>query len=227
MLPLIKNTKFYHNLFHKNVNIHCAKESKKNHKPHILYLETKMPPSITVTGPCVITICKRQSTNWRKVTEFIISKGQTNSTLPDYVHLGDTICLNCYNGIVTKCSAIFQQHAQTNMNETDEIEIESIPFSKAIEMITNILYVRENREKKSTLYTFYEFRAVMEREDATKWKRIYKSFEFQQHAQANETDESSSTNSILSFSKAIEVISGILYVRENEEKPTLYSFDEL
>ena len=67
----------------------------------------------------------------------------------------------------------------------------------------------------------------MEREDATKWKRIYKSFEFQQHAQANETDESSSTNSILSFSKAIEVISGILYVRENEEKPTLYSFDEL
>ena len=65
----------------------------------------------------------------------------------------------------------------------------------------------------------------------TKWKRIYKSFEFQQHAeqhaQANETDESSSTNSILSFSKAIEVISGILYVRENKEKPTLYSFDEL
>jgi negative regulator of genetic competence, sporulation and motility len=69
----------------------------------------------------------------------------------------------------------------------------------------------------------------------TKWKRIYKSFEFQQHAeqhaQANErqreTDETSSTNSILPFSKAIEVITGILYVRENKEKPTLYSFDEL
>ena len=180
------------------------------------------------------------STNWKKVTEFVITKGQANGTLPNCVHLGDTICLSCYNGIVTKSSAIFQEHAQTNTKqpETDEIDeaientdeiksTNSLSFSKAIEMITNILYVRENREKKSTLYTFDEFRAVMEREDATKWKRIYKSFEFQQHAQANETDESSSTNSILSFSKAIEVISGILYVRENEEKPTLYSFDEL
>ena len=106
------------------------------------------------------TICKRQSTNWRKVTEFIITKGQTNSTFPNYVHLGDTICLNCYNGIVTKSSAIFQQHAQTNMIEADQIEIESIPFSKAIDMITTILYVRENREKKSTLYTFDNFRQL-------------------------------------------------------------------
>ena len=195
----------------------------------------------TITRSCAITICRGQSTNWKKVTEFVITKGQANGTLPNYVYLGNTICLNCYNGIVTKSSAIFQQHAQTNTKqpETDEIEaIENtdestnpLSFSKAIEMITNILYTRENKEKEPTLYTFDEFRAVMEREDATKWKRIYKSFEFQQHAeqhaQANETDESSSTNSILSFSKAIEVISGILYVRENEEKPTLYSFDEL
>ena len=195
----------------------------------------------TITRSCAITICRGQSTNWKKVTEFVITKGQANGTLPNYVYLGNTICLNCYNGIVTKSSAIFQQHAQTNTKqpETDEIEaIENtdestnpLSFSKAIEMITNILYTCENKEKEPTLYTFDEFRAVMEREDATKWKRIYKSFEFQQHAeqhaQANETDESSSTNSILSFSKAIEVISGILYVHENEEKPTLYSFDEL
>src|SRR6185369_14505589 len=170
---------FFHNLLHKNANIHCAKESKKNHKPHILYLEVKMPPSITVTGPCVITICKRQSTNWRKVTELIITKGQANGNLPNYVHLGDTICLNCYNGIVTKSSAIFQEHAQTNTKqpETDEIDeaientdeiksTNSLSFSKAIEIITNILYTHENKEKEPTLYTFDEFRAVMEREDA-------------------------------------------------------------
>ena len=41
-----------------------------------------------------------------------------------------------------------------------------LSFSKAIEMITNILYIRENREKKSILYAFDEFREVMEREDA-------------------------------------------------------------
>ena len=198
----------------------------------------------TITRLCAITICRGQSTNWKKVTEFVITKGQANGTLPNYVHLDNTICLSCYNGIVTRSTTIFQQHAQTNMKqpETDEIDeaientdeiksTNSLSFSKAIEMITNILYTCENKEKEPTLYTFDEFRAVMEREDATKWKRIYKSFEFQQHteqhAQANETDESSSTNSILSFSKAIEVISGILYVRKNEEKPTLYSFDEL
>ena len=41
-----------------------------------------------------------------------------------------------------------------------------LSFSKAIEMITNILYIRENREKKSILYAFDEFQEVMEREDA-------------------------------------------------------------
>ena len=130
----------------------------------------------TITRSCAITICRGQSTKWKQVTEFVITKGQANGTLPNYVYLGNTICLNCYNGIVTKSSAIFQQHAQTNTKqpETDEIEaIENtdestnpLSFSKAIEMITNILYIRENREKKSILYAFDEFQEVMEREDA-------------------------------------------------------------
>ncbi|RHZ52392.1 hypothetical protein Glove_461g14 [Diversispora epigaea] len=67
-----------------------------------------MPRITNITGPCVITICQRQSTNWKKVTEFVISKGQANCTLPEYVHLGDIICLNCYNGIVTRSSIEFQ-----------------------------------------------------------------------------------------------------------------------
>ena len=121
----------------------------------------------TITRSCAITICRGQSTNyWRKVTEFVITKGQTNGTLPNYVHLGATICLNCYNGIVTRSSAIFQQHAQTNTKqpETDEIDeaientdeiksTNSLSFSKAIEMITNMLYTRENKEKEPILYT--------------------------------------------------------------------------
>jgi hypothetical protein len=120
----------------------------------------------TITRSCAITICRGQSTKWEQVTEFVITKGQANGTLPNYVYLGDTICLNCYNGIVTRSSAIFQQHAQTNTKqpETDEIdeaientdEIESansLSFSKAIEMITNIIYTRENRDLEKTLHT--------------------------------------------------------------------------
>lgn len=142
-----------------------------------------MPFTSSATGPCAIAICKRQSTNWRKVTEFVINKGRANGTLPVYVHLGATICLNCYNGIVTRSSTIFQQHAQAttntkqpetvnidevmNADSTDEVEnANTLSFSKAIETITNILYIRENKEQKQTLYTFDEFREVMEREDA-------------------------------------------------------------
>jgi hypothetical protein len=118
----------------------------------------------TITRSCAITICRGQSTKWKQVTEFVITKGQANGTLPNYVYLGNTICLNCYNGIVTKSSAIFQQHAQTNTKqpETDEIDeaIENtdestnpLSFSKAIEMITNIIYTHENRDLEKTLHT--------------------------------------------------------------------------
>ena len=48
-----------------------------------------MPFTSSITGPCAITICKRQSSDWRKVTEHVISKGQTNKTFPNYVQLGD------------------------------------------------------------------------------------------------------------------------------------------
>ena len=125
-----------------------------------------------ITGPCVVAICRRQSTNWKKVTEFVLSKGQDNKTLPGYVQEGDVICLNCYNGIVTRSSAEFQQHAQNSTrrpetDETDETESTNyLSFSKAIEVITNILYIRENKENKPTLYSFDEFRAIMEGEDA-------------------------------------------------------------
>ena len=108
----------------------------------------------TITRSCAITICRGQSTKWEQVTEFVITKGQANGTLPNYVYLGDTICLNCYNGIVTRSSAIFQQHAQTNTKqpETDE-STNPLSFFKAIEMITNIIYTRENRDLEKTLHT--------------------------------------------------------------------------
>jgi hypothetical protein len=50
-------------------------------------------------------------------------------------------------------------------DETEDSDI-ALSFSAAIGIITDILYNRENRERKSTLYSFDEFRAVMEGVDA-------------------------------------------------------------
>ena len=66
----------------------------------------------TITRSCAITICRGQSTNWKKVTEFVITKGQANGTLPNYVYLGNTICLNCYNRIVVNSSLSLELQQQ-------------------------------------------------------------------------------------------------------------------
>ncbi|RIB19638.1 hypothetical protein C2G38_2181293 [Gigaspora rosea] len=102
-----------------------------------------------LTGPCVIAICKKKLTNWKAVTENLIEKGQTNNTLPSYLQVGDTICLDCYNGIVTNRSAKFQEHARRP--ETDE---------------------PENKEKEPPIYSFDEFRTIMEEKD-TRLKNFF------------------------------------------------------
>jgi hypothetical protein len=143
----------------------------------VLYLVGNMN-----TGPCVITICRSQkSIKWKKVTEYVIAKGQTNNTLPSYLQVGNTICLDCYNGIVVNRTLAFQQHAQASIELSPPPPppppvlppLSSPPpppsvlsFSEAIGIITKILYILENKEKKPTIYSFDDFRAVMEGEDA-------------------------------------------------------------
>jgi hypothetical protein len=124
---------------------------------------------------------------WRKVTENVFSKGQINKTLPSYIQLGDTICMNCYNGIIINISNEFQQHAQASINceheetdKTNEAEYEfkkvdetneaenvnvNLSFSQAIAVITDILYMHENKEKKPPVYSFDEFKTIMEGKD--------------------------------------------------------------
>ncbi|CAG8684335.1 10919_t:CDS:1 [Acaulospora morrowiae] len=121
---------------------------------------------------CAITICKGKSTIWRKVTENVFSKGQANNTLPSYIHVDDVICMNCYNGIVINSSIEFQRHAQeqyrfeeiSEANKADNTN-DFLSFSQAVKVLTDILYTHENREKKPTIYSFDEFREIMEGED--------------------------------------------------------------
>ena len=93
------------------------------------------------------------------------------------------ICLDCYNRIVVNRTLAFQQHAQVGI-ELSPLPPPSPPplvlpplsspppppsvlfFSEAIGIITKILYIHENKEKKLTIYSFDNFRAVMEGEDA-------------------------------------------------------------
>ncbi|RIB10066.1 hypothetical protein C2G38_2207130 [Gigaspora rosea] len=129
-------------------------------------------PLVKITGPCAITICKRVSTQWRRVSENFISKALTSNTLPSYLQLGDTVCSSCYNGIAVNGLLEFKQHSQAILEsgrDNEVIEIENtntiVSFSQAIEIITDILYDCEKKEKKSTIYSYDEFKATMEEKD--------------------------------------------------------------
>ena len=50
----------------------------------------------TITRSCAITICRRQSTNWGKVTEDVLFKGHANKYFSRLCSRNDAICLNCY-----------------------------------------------------------------------------------------------------------------------------------
>ncbi|RIB26015.1 hypothetical protein C2G38_2065994 [Gigaspora rosea] len=131
-----------------------------------------------ITGPCTITTCKRESsTRWKRVTDFVINKGQANNTLPPYLQIGDTICLTCYNMIVVNSLTPFQ-HTQpdlqdqaiidlTETSETNEAQsTTNLTFSESIKILTDLLYTRENKEERQSIYSFDEFRSTMESEDA-------------------------------------------------------------
>jgi len=83
---------------------------------------------------------------------------------------------------VINCSLAFQQHAQTSISPSLPLPPLSPPpsltlltsptlppsilsFSKAIEIIINVLYIRE-KERKSTIYSFDEFHVIMKGKDA-------------------------------------------------------------
>ncbi|RIB08714.1 hypothetical protein C2G38_2210869 [Gigaspora rosea] len=99
-------------------------------------------PLVKITGPCAITICKRVSTQWRRVSENFISKARTSNTLPSYLQLDDTVCSSCYNGIAVNGLLEFKQHSQAILESS-----------------------RDNEEKKSTIYSYDEFKATMEEKD--------------------------------------------------------------
>ena len=88
-----------------------------------------------LTGPCVIAICRKASTQWRRVSESFLSKAHSNRTLPSYLQLGDTVCSNCYNGIAVNSSIEFRQHSEEIRSVEAEIEVEDtnsiLSFSQA------------------------------------------------------------------------------------------------
>src|SRR6185295_8232720 len=97
------------------------------------------------------------------------------------------ICLHCYNRIVTRSSAEFQQHAleqqphaKVEMSKDIEVEISKdikdniltdvLFFSQAIGIITDILYEREYKALPP-IWDFEELQMLMESED--KWLKNF------------------------------------------------------
>ena len=118
-------------------------------------------------GPCAIEICNGMSAKWRTVTDMVMSQGKANKTLPDYVKAKDIICLHCYNAIVVNVSSEFQQHALKRRRHREpetSNENDTLSFSQAIGIITDILYKRE-REELPPVWAFEELRTLMESED--------------------------------------------------------------
>ena len=122
-------------------------------------------------GPCIIKIYTKTSNTWKKVTKTVFERVKEYGILPEYIREGETICLNCYNVLLINRSFIFIQHALEHEEEERETEEKSnnkekeLSFSRCVEIITKILYEREFVEKQPSLYTFKEFRMVMEFED--------------------------------------------------------------
>ena len=78
-------------MLHKNANIHCAKESKKNHKPHILYLEDKICYQLLLLDRVQLLYVKDS-----QPTENVLFKGHANKYFSRLCSRNDAICLNCY-----------------------------------------------------------------------------------------------------------------------------------
>ncbi len=81
---------------------------------------------------------------------------------------------------MVNCSLAFQQHAQVSTSSPLPLPPPPpsptpptpptlppfiLSFSKAIEIITNVLYIHE-KERKSTIYSFDEFHVIMKGKDA-------------------------------------------------------------
>ena len=86
-----KNTKFFHNLLHKNANIHCAKESKNDLWFEKLYLEDKICYQLLLLDRVQLLYVKDS-----QPTENVLFKGHANKYFSRLCSRNDAICLNCY-----------------------------------------------------------------------------------------------------------------------------------
>ncbi|CAG8826694.1 9101_t:CDS:2, partial [Gigaspora margarita] len=114
---------------------------------------------VTKERQCAITMCiKAPYQPMKSITD----------TLPVYLKVGDVICQRCYNGVIIKPSTSMKEHAwATNIQILDveehaivdqEEASEVITFSKAIKIMTDILYQHEVVQKLPAFKTFEEFR---------------------------------------------------------------------
>ena len=63
---------------------------------------------------CIVKICEGIPTSrWKKITENVLSKAETNGTFAPYYkdHKDEYMCMSCCNSIVVNGSSRFKEHA--------------------------------------------------------------------------------------------------------------------
>ena len=84
-----------------------------------------MPKPKTNTGPCSIHDCKKESTEFRRLTENAMAKALAADTLKQYPYLkpDQQICLSHYMAIVESIHSSHKQEEVPGFNEVQEDNI--------------------------------------------------------------------------------------------------------
>ncbi|CAG8815688.1 14596_t:CDS:1, partial [Racocetra persica] len=115
-------------------------------------------PSQDSTKHCIVEVCKRGiATGWRKITDNVLSKAETNRTLASYYvdRKGKYMCISCYNGIVVNGSDIFKNYAlEWERVLKKHRKNGNLSMSESIMLMANFIFQRDVVEENQPLVEF-------------------------------------------------------------------------
>ncbi|CAG8653328.1 35410_t:CDS:2, partial [Racocetra persica] len=107
-------------------------------------------------------------TGWRKITDNVLSKAETNGTLALYYvdRKGKYMCINCYNGIVVNGSDIFKNHAlEWERGLKKHRKNGNLSISESITLIANFIFQRNIVEGNQPFVEFLQLRYIIKEKD--------------------------------------------------------------
>ncbi|CAG8561417.1 5637_t:CDS:2 [Cetraspora pellucida] len=103
-------------------------------------------------------------TTWRKITENVLNKAETNRTLASYYrdHKDKYMCSNCYNMIVVNRTIVFKEHIIEYKRELKRHrKNDSLSMSESISLLINIIIEREIIGNVPSIVSFFKFQSIV------------------------------------------------------------------